>query len=121
MLEIVWSREAKRLAVSSKLIGPIKKTVSLQEMYGEFIDELRNPSLLKPFDEIFELQLPLRNAKLKFHSKVMANRYFKATTTLGHTQYHFNSLCNRHCLPFDLGVQRNVDQSAGIILQRESR
>lgn len=39
-------------------------------MYGEFIDELQNPSLLKPFDEIFELQLPLRNAKLKFHSKV---------------------------------------------------
>lgn len=44
--------------------------VTLQEMYGEFIDELRNPALLKPFDEIFELQLPLRNAKLKFHSKV---------------------------------------------------
>lgn len=42
----------------------------LQEMYGEFIDELINPSLLKPFDEIFELQLPLRNAKLKFHSQV---------------------------------------------------
>lgn len=39
-------------------------------MYGEFIDELQNPSLLKSFDEIFELQLPLRNAKLKFHSKV---------------------------------------------------
>lgn len=42
----------------------------LQEMFGEFIDELQNPSLLKPFDEVFELQLPLRNAKLKFHSKV---------------------------------------------------
>lgn len=40
-------------------------------MYGEFIDELINPDLLKPFDRIFELQLPLRNAKLKFHSKVI--------------------------------------------------
>lgn len=39
-------------------------------MYGEFIDELQNPALLKPFDEIFELQLPLKNAKLKFHSEV---------------------------------------------------
>ncbi|XP_055320352.1 esterase B1-like [Sitodiplosis mosellana] len=42
---------------------------TFEEMYGEFINELRNPALLKPFDEIFELQLPLRNAKLKFHSK----------------------------------------------------
>lgn len=39
-------------------------------MFGEFIEELQKPSLLKPFDEVFELQLPLRNAKLKFHSKV---------------------------------------------------
>ncbi|XP_031622630.1 esterase E4-like [Contarinia nasturtii] len=42
---------------------------TFEEMYGEFIEELKNPALLKPFDEIFELQLPLRNAKLKFHSK----------------------------------------------------
>lgn len=42
----------------------------LQEMFGEYIEELKNPNLLKPFDEVFELQLPLRNAKLKFHSKV---------------------------------------------------
>lgn len=50
--------------------------VCLQEMYGEFIDELQNPTLLKPFDEIFELQLPLRNAKLKFHSKVCNRKKF---------------------------------------------
>lgn len=43
---------------------------NFQEMFGEFIEELQNPNLLKPFDEVFELQLPLRNAKLKFHSKV---------------------------------------------------
>lgn len=56
--------------VSSQLNDVNKNTFCLQEMYGEFIDELRDPALLKPFDEIFELQLPLRNAKLKFHSKV---------------------------------------------------
>lgn len=44
-------------------------------MFGEFIDELKNPSLLKPFDEVFELQLPLRNAKLKFHSKVKFDKF----------------------------------------------
>lgn len=43
---------------------------SSQEMFGDFISEMRYPNMLRPFDEIFEFQLPLRNAKLKFHSKV---------------------------------------------------
>lgn len=44
-----------------------------QEMFGDFMSEMKNPNMLKPFDEIFEFQLPLRNAKLKFHSKVKQN------------------------------------------------
>lgn len=55
-----------------------------QEMYGDFINEMKNSNLLKPFDEMFEFQLPLRNAKLKFHSKVFG-------FTCGQKKIHINS------------------------------
>lgn len=68
-------------------------------MFGEFIEELQNPSLLKPFDEVFELQLPLRNAKLKFHSKV-----WKFNHSFHVSPLHVN---NFHHL--FVGIQGNVN------------
>lgn len=38
--------------------------------------ELINPKYLKPFDEQFELQLPLKEAKVNFHSKVLEYIYY---------------------------------------------
>lgn len=55
-------------------------------MYGDFINELKHPNLLKPFDEIFEFQLPLRNAKLKFHSKVKKRQNIKTVLFLSEKQ-----------------------------------
>lgn len=50
-------------------------------MYGDFTNEMKYPNMLKPFDEIFEFQLPLRNAKLKFHSKVNNTRWIQPQIT----------------------------------------
>lgn len=66
--------------------------IYFQEMYGDFIDELINPDLLKPFDRVFELQLPLRNAKLKFHSKVNRSIYGIYTHHTQHMPNAYNGM-----------------------------
>lgn len=44
-----------------------------QEMYILMRTDLINPSALKTFDQQFEIQFPLKNAQLKFHTKVFWN------------------------------------------------
>lgn len=51
----------------------IKKNniVFFQEMLIIMLSDLANPDNLKTFDERFEIQLPLKNAKINFNSKVI--------------------------------------------------
>lgn len=54
-----------------------------QEMYILMRKDLINPSALRTFDQQFEIQFPLKNAQLKFHTKVMTtNAYFQWSISL---------------------------------------
>lgn len=47
-------------------------------MYILMRKDLMNPSALKTFDQQFEIQFPLKNAQLKFHTKVSPTKaYFQ--------------------------------------------
>lgn len=49
-------------------------------------EDLINPSALKIFDQQFEIQFPLKNAQLKFHSKVITD--FETETDFANRNCH---------------------------------
>lgn len=49
----------------------INASIGKQEIYIVMRDDLVNPSALKTFDQQFEISFPLKNAVLKFHTKVI--------------------------------------------------